>query len=61
MKAFWDNLFFDLNNGELKSQEEMALKGGHNICDDLRRIEDAIRQHDGKKALEIIEELKNYY
>lgn len=60
MKAFWDNLFFDMDECGI-TRDQFALKAGTEIRDDLRRIEDAIRKYDGKKALELIDELKNEY
>lgn len=60
MKAFWDNLFFDLEECGI-DREAFAVKAGSEIRDDLRRIEDAIKEHDGKKALALIDELKGYY
>lgn len=60
MKAFWSDFFFDIEECGM-DKETAAIKGGNEIRDDLRRIEDAIRSHDGKNALAVIEELKGYY
>ena len=60
MKAFWDNLYYDMRECGLK-EENFALKAGNEIREDLRRIEDAILAHDGKMALTLIEEFKNTY
>lgn len=60
MKAFWDNLFYDLRECGL-TQEEFALKAGEEIRDGLIRVEDAIMDHEGKKALDLLEELKGAY
>jgi hypothetical protein len=60
MKAFWDNLFFDMKECGL-TEELFAVKAGAEIRDDLRRIEDAIKEYDGKKALLIINEIKSTY
>lgn len=60
MKDTWDNLFFDMRECGL-TEELFAEKAGAMIRDDLRRVEDAIKDHDGKKALSIIEELKVEY
>ena len=60
MKAFWDNLFYDMAECGL-DKEEFAKKAGSDICEDLCRIEDAIREHDGKRALTLIAEFKNWY
>jgi hypothetical protein len=60
MKPFWDSLFYGLRECGL-DEEGFSFKAGCEIRDDLRRIEDAIRGYDGKKALAIIEELKSQY
>jgi hypothetical protein len=60
MKAFWDNLFFDIRESG-DTNEVFAFKAGNEIRDDLRRVEDAIREYDLIKALTLIHELKNYY
>jgi hypothetical protein len=60
MKPFWDDMFFDLNEGNL-TQDTFAFKAGSFIRDDLQRVEDAIRKYDGKTALEIIKEIKQEY
>jgi len=60
MKSFWDNLFYDMKECGL-TEELFAVKAGAEIRDDLRRIEDAIKDHNGKEALIIIAELKNNY
>ena len=60
MKAFWSDFFFDMEECGL-DRSTAAFKAGSEIKDDLRRIEDAIRKYEGKKALELIEELKSYY
>lgn len=60
MKNFWSDLFFDMRECGL-TEEMFSVKAGAVIKDDLRRIQDAIRDHDGKKALAIIEELKSEY
>lgn len=60
MKPFWDNLFYDMQECGL-TQESFAVKAGNEIRDDLQRIEDAIKEYDGKKALAIIAELKGCY
>lgn len=60
MKAFWDNLFYDMEECGL-SKEDFAKKAGGEIRNDLSCIEDAIREHDGKKALALIDEFKTQY
>lgn len=60
MKEFWDNLFYDMAECGL-SKDDFAIKAGDNIRDDLRRIEDKIKEHDGKAALNLIDELKKEY
>jgi len=60
MKAVWDNLFYDMRECGL-NEEGFAMKAGNEIRDDLRRIEDSIRDHDGKKALALIDEMKVAY
>jgi hypothetical protein len=60
MEAFWDDLFYDMDECGL-TREGFANKAGVAIRDDLRRIEDAIEEHDGKKALALIEEFKQNY
>lgn len=60
MKPFWDDLFYDLENSAF-DKEGFASSAGKTIRDDLMRIEDAIKQHDGKKALALIEEFKGDY
>lgn len=60
MKNFWADMFYDLHECGL-SEELFSIKAGEFIKDDLRRVEDAIRDFDGKKALSIIEEMKKEY
>ena len=60
MKAFWDNLFYDMAECGL-SKEDFAKKAGKDIREDLCRIEDAIREYDGKEALALIAGFKNWY
>lgn len=60
MKATWDNLFYDMRECGL-TPEQFAQKAGDDIRFNLVRIEDAIREHNGAKALGIIEECKREY
>lgn len=60
MKAFWDNLFYDLDEGHINN-ETFASMAGKEVRDDLRRIEDAIEAHEGRKALTLIDELMRQY
>jgi len=60
LKAFWDNLFFDMEECGL-DKAGFAQKAGKEIRDDLSSIEDAIKDYDGKKALALIDELKTAY
>lgn len=60
MKAFWNNLFFGMKEC-VPDKEMVAIKAGNKIRDDLRRIEDAIKAHDGNKALALIDEFKDVY
>ena len=60
MKPFWDNIFFDLYEGDIE-KETLAGVYGDRICSDFRKIEDAIRNYDLKKALELIDEFKKDY
>ena len=60
MKEFWDDLFF--NKKVLKlTDNDFAEMGGKEIREDLDAIEYEIRQHNGKGALELIDELKARY
>ena len=60
MKNFWSDLFFDMDECGL-NREMFAIKAGNCIRDDLRMIEDAIKDHNGKKALFLLEEMKTNY
>jgi len=59
MKAFWDNLFYDLGNG--LSMEDFAQLAGKGIRGDFQDIENAIENYDLKKALKLIREAKESY
>lgn len=60
MKVFWENLFFDMDECGL-DRDAFAMRAGSEIRDDLRRVEDAIRDLDGKQALALIAEMKAAY
>lgn len=60
MKSFWSDLFFDIEECGV-DKEAASMRAGNEIRDDLQRIEDAIKEHDGKKALAMIDGLKKYY
>jgi len=60
MKAFWDDLFYDMDECKME-REEFAQKGGAEICDNLTQIENLICTHEPKKALELIKECKQYF
>lgn len=57
MKAIWDDMFFDIEEGN-DTKEIAAMRVGELIKDDLRRIEYAIEALETKKALVFIKELK---
>jgi len=59
MKAFWDNLNFDIENGQ--PVDEAYQVAGAAIRDDVRNVEDAIRAYDLQKALRLLEEMKMDY
>jgi hypothetical protein len=59
VKAFWDNIFFDSDNGN--SREYVAKLAGEYISNDLESIRNAILNHEPKKALEIIDESLKIY
>jgi len=63
MKAFWDNLFYDLVDFEVSrvDSEKLAEAYGEEIRHDLDQIEDAIRNYRPDKALSLIDECKKYY
>ena len=60
MKAFWDNLFYDMREQGL-TEEKAAEEVVKDIRDDFDNIEKAILNLDLKKALALIEEYKEYY
>jgi len=60
MKAFWDNLFYDLNNGGFKNQEEAAEAGGKDLRHELDTIRQRIKDLDPKEAIKKIDELMKY-
>lgn len=60
MKAFWNNMLFDLNEGNLTS-EEFAEKVGNSFRSDLEEIECAIKDYDLKTAFQIISTMKEDY
>ncbi len=59
MNPFWSNLFYDMNEYGL-TQECIAGRGGADIREELRRVEDKIRQLKPLEALELLAELKKY-
>ncbi|MFW6122040.1 MAG: hypothetical protein ACOC80_14250 [Petrotogales bacterium] len=60
MKAFWDDLFFDMDEcGD--SREDFVKKASDNIHCDLNKIFDLIEKHEPKKAMEFIEKIKKDY
>ena len=60
MKAFWSDMFFDLQQGN-ETEEGSAKQSGEFIRDDFDQIERAIKDFDLKKALILIEEAKDNY
>ena len=58
MKAFWDDLFYDLENND---REAMAGQYGEMIRADLRKIEDEIRKFNIKTALDLLTEARKNY
>ena len=60
MKAFWNDLFYDMREGNLE-EEEAAEFAGKYIRDDIDIIEGAIKDYDLKKAMALILEMKKTY
>jgi hypothetical protein len=60
MKPFWGDLFFDVIDCNF-DKTAAAIMYGNMIRGDLLRVEDAIRDLDGKKALKLIAEMKETY
>jgi len=60
MKAFWNDLFYDMEECGL-TKEEFAEKAGEDFRDELDRIYWAIKDHEPKKAFEVIQECKKGY
>lgn len=50
MKAFWDNLFFDMEECGL-TKEQFAEKAGEEFRSELDRIYWAINDHEPKRLL----------
>jgi hypothetical protein len=59
-KKIWDDLFYDMDNCGI-DRSAFALKAGAEFKDTLRSIEDAIKAHEPKKALQIIAQAKSYF
>lgn len=60
MKAFWDNLFFDMRECGL-TEEDFAEKAGKYIREDLSEITNSIKNFDLKKALLLLDEYSKEY
>ena len=58
MKAFWSDLFFDVNEGN-STEEEASSIAGESIRSTLIDIDNAIKNHEPKKAIEIIRDAIN--
>jgi uncharacterized protein YcaQ len=60
MKPFWDNHFHDMDHCGV-TREQFAERAGKEIRDDIDRVLRAIQDHEPKKAMELIAEMKKDY
>jgi len=60
MKAFWDNLFYDMDKigGD---RTKFVNAAGEDIKNSLVRIDNEIKNHNPKKAMSIIKQCINDY
>ena len=59
MKAFWDNLKFDIDNGQ--PVDEAYESAGEVIRDEIEHVKDAIHACDLQKAFRLLAEMKDTY
>jgi len=60
IKPFWSNLLWELDAEAHTPCEEIFKQAGQNLRDALTDIEFAIKDHDLQKALQLIEDLRQY-